>query len=270
MNNNYHTQMDKPNNILNEIAANNQLLHNDLSRENPQIATNRNHDAMIQQLQLQNLQNFPGTPINKGNQLVQMQNPQMTQQMQQQILAQQQQQNQIYQQPQIPGLGQYPNPQYPSKVIQAPLQQLNDNDEIELSEPRVEIKQRAPQEIKNESKIQQVQQQQFQPQNQQADITQQPLKKMRRPPHFMPPHLLPPPPPPVKKSSSTMEYIIIPILLMITFIVLVHPKTSGMLEKYLPKMTSMKGYLIRGLLLAVIYVVIKFITGAVSGGKNKQ
>ena len=54
MNNNYHTQMDKPN-MLNEIAANNHLM-----------------------------QNFSGTPINK--------NQQMQSQMQSQIPAQMQSQ----------------------------------------------------------------------------------------------------------------------------------------------------------------------------------
>ncbi len=52
MNNNYHTQMDKQNNMLNEIAANNHLLQ-------------------------QQMQNFQGTPINKNMVSNQQMNPQI-------------------------------------------------------------------------------------------------------------------------------------------------------------------------------------------------
>ena len=265
MNNNYHTQMDKQNNMLNEIAANNQLLHTDIARmdprENPQLATERNSinmnlQQLQQQLNLQNLQNLQGTPINKGNSLPQqVPNPQLTPQQAyaQQLVQQQAHQNQLYQQQQqqqqLPAIGQYSN--------QSVQQQIPaDNDEIELSEPKVEAKPRQNPEIKNESKVQQIQQVQ--------NRVPLPLQEIYPPPRRIPrrsPTLNPNiPPEPVKKSNATTDYIIIPVLLIIVFVFLVHPKTSGFLEKYLPKMASMKGYLTRGLILALVYMVVKFLT----------
>ncbi len=62
------------------------------------------------------------------------------------------------------------------------------------------------------------------------------------------------------KPNNIVTYGVIPIVLIITFIILVHPKTSSILGKYLPPMTSMKGYLIRGVILAVVYVVLRLVT----------
>jgi len=65
---------------------------------------------------------------------------------------------------------------------------------------------------------------------------------------------------PSKSKNTITEYVVIPVLLMIVFIILVHPKTSGMLEKYIPKMTSMKGYLVRAFILAIMYIIIRAAT----------
>uniref|UniRef100_A0A6C0C654 Uncharacterized protein n=1 Tax=viral metagenome TaxID=1070528 RepID=A0A6C0C654_9ZZZZ len=62
---------------------------------------------------------------------------------------------------------------------------------------------------------------------------------------------------PIKKYA--IEYALIPISLVGVFILLVHPTTSAYLEKFIPKMTDLKGFAIRGAILAVIYIVIKII-----------
>jgi len=143
MNNNYHTQIDKQSNMLNEIAANNQLLQN-----------NKNQ-ALLQQMQA-----FSGTPINKNQMNPQLNapinpqmnpqlnapiNPQMNPQLIQQLtpqqqmmyaqqLAQQAAQNQLYQQQQLNNNQQLP--------YQKQTQQQNADEEIELSEPKPDPKQK--------------------------------------------------------------------------------------------------------------------------------
>lgn len=63
------------------------------------------------------------------------------------------------------------------------------------------------------------------------------------------------------KKSKIVEYAVIPILLLVIFIVLLHPKTSGLLSKYLPPITTNKGILYRAGILAVSYILITFVTG---------
>lgn len=238
MNNNYHTQLDKPSNMLNEIAASNKLLQGETA------AT----QALLPQQQMQimqNMQNFPGTPINKSQvnpQLLQQFNAQQQMLYAQQLAQQQAQQNQLYQQ------------QLQSQTYPKAPQQI-DTDEIELSEPKPE-----PKQIQQQPEPTQVPN----PQNNlvQSDLPHKKIIQHRRP-HA--PH--PKPQPPANKTNTTMEYIIIPIILLCVFVALVHPKTSGLLEKYLPKMDSMKGYLTRGLIFALIYIVIKFGTSMFASGQ---
>jgi len=59
-------------------------------------------------------------------------------------------------------------------------------------------------------------------------------------------------------NKTIADYVIIPVLIAITFILLVHPTISGYIEKYLPPMNGIKGYAIRGIFLAVLYIVIRF------------
>lgn len=59
-------------------------------------------------------------------------------------------------------------------------------------------------------------------------------------------------------TNYTIEYIIIPIILMLIFLVLVHPTTSVYLEKYIPPMINLKGYLIRALIFGILYMSIHF------------
>ena len=190
--------MEKTPNMLNEIAANNQLL--------------QNNDVMRQ------MQNFQGTPINKIS-LPQQSQPQL-----QQSQLQQSQQPQIQQQPT------YYTPS-------------SKQDEIELSDPKP-----TPKEKLNEIS------QQVKRSNENIMINSQPIRRKNMMPIIKQP--IPQPPLPKPKNNILTNYIVVPIILIIIFIFLVHPKTSSLLEKYLPKMNSNKGYLVRGVVLAILYIIV--------------
>lgn len=99
------------------------------------------------------------------------------------------------------------------------------------------------------------------------ELSEQPAPVPQKPPVAQPPKQTavqrPPPMQPQQPSSSwlsettTADYIITPIALMIVFILLVHPTTGGYLEKYLPAMDGWKGYLSRGFLMGLIYVIVR-------------
>lgn len=285
-NNNYHTQMDK-NNLLNEVAANNNLLQ--------------------QQMQMQN---FTGTPINKNQQF----NPQFNQPMMQQPMTQPRMQQPLIQQPQVQ------QTQVPQPQIHQPQNQSNGliDDELELSEPKIDLNQ-TPQQKQINRQIQEVVQNQYQkpvlkqglppndPRNYANQMMQQgrignPTSAQYNHPGNIPMnpptdnqigkgqqetnaqrqnqnnnqngHLLGLPPlgypmmqGPVNKNQIANKasgelmtnYIVIPVLLVIFFIILVHPKTSKFLQKYVPPMKDMKGFLIRGMILAIAYIVVKLV-----------
>jgi hypothetical protein len=71
-----------------------------------------------------------------------------------------------------------------------------------------------------------------------------------------------------EKPNYTIEYLVVPIILAILFFVLVYPKTSKLLEKYLPALNNTKGIIARSILFAVLYVIIKFIVSFFGNKKN--
>lgn len=277
-NNNYHTQIDKPSAMLNEIPTNN------------------------------NLQNFPGTPINK--------NPLHVQQPQQQMNYPSSQYNPQFN-PQFQPLPQQQFPQQPYQQqgqfqrqnIQPPRTQDLEGD-LELSDAKSEnvqqpqqIPQQIPQQNTNNTNASEINQQINQLFNQNNQLSQQshakkpptPMAKnthrgenrnvqqhdtqqqgtnqgngmyppqmhpgMLAPPNMMYPGGIPPPKQVHKpKDNKLTQYVIIPIALIIIFVALVHPKTSGLLEKILPKMDSLKGYFVRGLVLAIAYIALIMVT----------
>ncbi|XWV24883.1 hypothetical protein QJ856_gp0900 [Tupanvirus deep ocean] len=278
MNNNYHTQMDKQNNnMLNEIAASNHLLQQQMQnfqgtpinkgQPNPQLNTMTMNPATMNQTAM-NPATMNPTAINPTAMNPAAMNPQLMQQLYAQQMAQQAQQNQLYQQQQR--LNNQSNQQY-----QQQQQPIADDDEIELSDSKPEPKQKIvsnpdtkqPQQINKQ--IQQliqnneenadavVQQQAVQKPDKNAIQPKKPTPQLQYPPQikYVPVE---------KPQNKTMEYIVIPILLIVVFVALVHPKTSAILEKYLPQLTSTKGILIRGAVLAVLYLVIRFITSSMS------
>lgn len=64
-------------------------------------------------------------------------------------------------------------------------------------------------------------------------------------------------PKPLVSYSFSMEYLIIPIYLVMVFMFLVHPKTSSLFIKYVPPMKHMKGFIVRGVMLALLYLVFR-------------
>ncbi len=66
-------------------------------------------------------------------------------------------------------------------------------------------------------------------------------------------------------SSRRMiaNYVVIPIILAIIFIILVNPKISKYFDKYLPAMSTMKGYGARAAILAVSYIIIELLLALV-------
>lgn len=282
MNNNYHTQMDKQTNMLNEIAANNQLLQNDKSQ------------ALIQQMQ-----NFQGTPVNKTQptqknlpqmnpqtaqmaqmnpqmaQMAQQMNPQLMQQMNPQLMQQmnpQLMQQMAREQVERQVLAQQP---YATHLMNQQQQEKQiDNDEIELSEAKPDPKQKLNEIAQQVNKQQAEVEQSKQAKPMRQPLQPQQIQQMQQMPRRYSPAMYPmgtrPPPVavPTKKNNTVVQYVVIPILLVIIFVALVHPKTSAILEKYIPKMTNMKGYLVRGAILAILYIVIITITNMI-GGKKK-
>lgn len=254
MNNNYHTQMDKQN-ILNEVAANNNLLQ-------------------------QQMQHYQGTPINKPHTIPQA----VTQPLpMQQLTPQQIMYTQMLQQQQNHRVGSSDAGQIFTTIPQQQelqqLQQLqqSSNDEIELSDtkpnenPMADSKVNDNQNQQINKQIQQVLQnnnndqvnfnkvQQLPKKMQTAALPMQPL--LRYPPQQLPPPQLPAPAPAKScKPSKLTDYIIIPVIILVAFVLLMHPSTSKYLSKYLPDATNTKGILMRGVILVIIYVVARFIT----------
>lgn len=221
MNNNYHTQMDKPN-ILNEIAANNNLLQTQI-------------------------QNFQGTPINK-NQSMQQLTPQQI------MYAQLMQQNQGMESQNI----QTKPDQQNNKQNQQTNKQTSQSDEIELSDTKPEPNTKVEKVNDNQSKqinkqIQEIFQNTGQngPPKTNTDIKKYPIPYFPPPIRYMPPAQ--------KQQSKLTEYIIIPIFLMVIFFLLTYPSTSKFFNKYLPNQNSTKGVLVRAFILAIFYIIIKMV-----------
>lgn len=59
-----------------------------------------------------------------------------------------------------------------------------------------------------------------------------------------------------KPNNKIKEYVVMPVILVILFVILVHPSTSKMMEKYIPSLESTKGIIVRGVILAILYIVI--------------
>lgn len=233
INNNYHTQLEKPKNMLNDIAANNKLL---------------DQQSLYQGQFNQNTQQS----LHKDN-------------MSQQYVQQ---------------------PQY--NLMNANIRK-NELDEIELSEPKQETKKKIDNEqhIEQKTNVKQFQQM-SQPQminvptilnhgmtqdpinngttqetvgymgsNQSLAINKntqpQIIKSQNNNKTNVP-----------QKNNNTMKYIITPIILLIVFIILVHPSTSKLLTKYIPPLTSMKGYIMRGLILVIVYYILIIFSGSKS------
>lgn len=237
INNNYHTQLENPKNMLNDIAASNKLLE---------------QQTVYQGQFNQNTQQ----PIHKDN---------------------------------VPQYQQYvQQPQY--NLMNTNIRK-NELDEIELSEPKQETKKKIINEQPVEQKNIDVKQFQQTTQPQMINVptilnrgtSQDPMNHVTAQDTVG--HLGTTQPNTInkniqptaknqhvnktnvsQKNNNTMKYIITPIILLIVFIILVHPGTSKILTKYIPPLTSMKGYIMRGLILVIFYYILIMF----SGSKNKK
>lgn len=287
-NNNYHTQINKQNSVLNEVANNNQLLQ-----------------------QLNYMQNFQGTPVR--NNTNQQQNPNMTQPLNsnipQQLNPNTSQPNSNFNPPQQ---NQMHSGQFPQNYnqYQAPAQNYsNDNqrprstrvqDEIELSEDPSDPM--IPMSVNGEvpptfsggdtlnetnnsrnyrsynnsipgGKIDSMDNQQL---DGGLDVPKDnlPIKSILKKP---PQQLVTKQSEqsgkinnPKKKSVSTsvfpgkmtIEYVIVPIFLLLIFVILVNPYMSNILSQYISPLMDTKGYLIRGGILSLSYMIIRYFTSS--------
>lgn len=246
MNNNYHTQLNQNphNNILNDIAANHSLQ-----------------------------QNIVGTPIKKSsNELNRMQ------------------QQQKFVQMNLPN--NYENPNYytnnPQNGDEIELTDNGNNNGVDTVNQDMEaahINQRLQEMKQNEQQHQQQQQQQQQHQipqipnylqknynTHQNYIPQQNLKSNLKPyPKDLMVHqnnnaVISTEKKPLS-SNNFIEYIAIPLLLIILFILLVHPISSNV-SKYIAPINSTKGMVTRGAILAIAYIVIRFVATNIENKKN--
>jgi len=62
-----------------------------------------------------------------------------------------------------------------------------------------------------------------------------------------------------KISPIIIDYLIMPIILIFLFVLMVWPKTSNLIGKVLPRLKDMKGYLARGILLAILYLTVRYL-----------
>lgn len=250
MSNNYHTQMEHKPNMLNEIAAQKQLLQ-------PQ--------------QIQQMAGFQGTPINRQQPIQQglmpaqpgqVMTPQQIMMMQQQMQAQQQQIQHMHQQ-----------------QMQQQQVQTQSHDEIELSEQKPvssQVQQVAPAEsvqqivqlpnpasellqsptVDHSQVIQQLQHQlvaQGKSFQRKLDTIKQTEIK-------------------TTKETAITEYVTLPVALLAGFIILLHPKTSKYFDKYIPSIygannATLKNIFIKGLILVVIYLAVRFMSNMVMARK---
>ena len=217
MNNNYHTQ--------NEANENHSAIRNYTQNEaNENRGTNRNYtqtgtNVLNDVAAAQQLNNQPNQFMSQAQQ------EQLKLQLQQEQLRIQAEQLRMQQQEHLRMQQELKRQDKQEKIALAPEGTV----EIELSEQPASVPQRPP--------------------------VAQPSKQtaMQRPP----PAQTPSQSPSWLSETTTADYIITPIALMIVFILLVHPTTGGYLEKYLPAMDGWKGYLCRGFLMGLIYIIIR-------------
>ena len=230
MNNNYHTQVNHSNNLLNEIAANNQLL-----QQGP---------SMAQLLQ----------------QIAQQQAQQQLAQAYAQQLQQQQNRPAKVESDEIDLSDGKPNAQTTQSAPIAPIAPITSNHNVapitsnhnvtpitsnhNVTTPDNDTTQEV---LRNLAKEVQQAHGTYKPSPLVAQPTKPPINTVR---------------PIAKKTGSTnilSDYLLVPVILLIIFIVFFYPKTAKIFDKYLPALTTLKGIVIRGSILVVCYILIKLI-----------
>ncbi|AGC02023.1 hypothetical protein H012_gp436 [Acanthamoeba polyphaga moumouvirus] len=278
MTNNYHTQVGKQN-MLTQIAANNNLLQQMNNYQGTPI--NKNNTD-------QNQYTHQQQPINN---YMQQTNNQFPQQNINQFTGPQTNNQYLHQYSQNQPLQNQPLQNQSTTINKT---SYNDNGEIELSDTKSPVNE-IPNELQNKQQINPVKQEQIIPhsntqsnsfinpqqQNQinnniknllkdNTNIKTKPIKKDRAINNFIPPNQINPithhmGQPKIQyvnvpaKKNNFVEYIVIPIILIIIFVFIVHPKTSKIVNKYLPTPKSFLGLVSRGVVLALGYIIIRLL-----------
>jgi len=214
MSNNYHTQLNQQNGMLNEIASTNQLMH---QRSAPDFDVKQGQQHGDQnQKSWNNYGHMQGTPINNEKQV------------------EHQNRNVSSRAPQIDSIKQ---------------------DDIQFSDIERDTGKTvsgfspAPLPRIQEPIVEKISRRHDSPKNKEKQIVE-PFINSEKPK---------PTQPESQMKNYAIEYALIPIFIVIIFVLLVHPTTSTYLEKYIPKMVDLKGYAIRGIILAIMYIIIKII-----------
>jgi hypothetical protein len=219
--------------------------HTQMNKQNllNEIAAN-NH--LLQQQQMQNFQGTHITSVGVGNKTISNQN----------LLSQQ-----------MPPIQYYPNQMYSNSTQSYSVNLPSKNDEeFELSENKTETKYKEPLEVDNNNKCSNIQPRlDIEITKNENNINKRvkkhaPIKYNPRRSVWIESN--------TKKENNMIDYIIIPILLILIFVILVHTSTNKYLERYLPEMNSLKGYVVRGTILAFLYVIVRLISGMMSKTKN--
>ena len=206
MSNNYHTQLNQQNGMLNEIASN-QFLQFD-QRPN---SNNQQDDTRQPRPQWNNYDHIQGTPV-KNEPVPREREP-------------------------------IPREREPVRVEQPRAQE--DQNDIQLSD----LEQPAPRQIERSPAPA--------PKKIRDASPEQIVAKEEKPKTEV--KYVQPKPKKSKLKNYAIDYALVPALLTAAFIGLIHPMTSGYIEKFAPKMTDLKGIAIRGAMLAVIYIAIKLV-----------
>ena len=224
MNNNYHTQLNSQNSMINDVAANRQ--NNAFNKQNStlnEIAANRH---------LTQMPVYHGTPINNFN-------------IPQNLVPQNHvPQNHVSQ-------NHVPQNHVPQNHVPQ-----NSIDELELSDKHVEQVKSVPAAAPTPKDINKEVQRIIQTNKSKKENESKSKSKSKSSANHQ--LIQPTRVPEKKKSKFAMNYIVIPIILLITFFLLLYPKTSGMIDKFASIDTN-KGIFVRGIILVVVYLVITFL-----------
>lgn len=250
---NYHTQMPPArNNILLEVASENKVLTDQYDYNNPH--------------------NMKGTPIDRPNYNA-LSNPNLNRppvhqnilQVDPQLNRQPIQQNFLSSNPQL-NRPHVSNQQNHDQYIQK--EDLPYNNFVEDNPRPHYTNQPQPQENINHVPIQEINTniQNLLNNTNHKPIVNPPQKVQIQPKTTVPVKTIkksrpvPTKPQPVAHKSQITNYLIMTALLFALFVFLVHPKTAGLIEKYVPKVDKTKGIIMRGIILCIVYVVIRLLS----------
>ena len=260
MNNNYHTQLkNNPTDtgILNEVATNNQILYHQNNMNKPRTAESQIHLTDLGENEIDSVEDPDITPRQSRPRSQSQSQPQPQPQPQPQ--SQPQSQSQPNPQSQM-----YPQP-YPQSQPQrgTPRQMQPQTYSQSQFPPQHQSQPQTPYYPPHRSAYQNPQSPEINlsdsfGENANMNIDVRAYLKNKPIPKQLP--MIPPVVSTSNSNSNYMtEYGTMTVVLMVTFIILVHPSTSVYLDKYLPSITDLKGCIVRAFILGIVYIITKII-----------